>query len=131
MLLYCFTSVRTGEVHESTARRHRAQKTGEDSKDADLEARVMAACYKHFELTIESVDGMIMLVLTYKREFVKGYWRKKKWAIPKHAFYEVYAEDVPIFLNLLTFFLPMATVSHGYTVIIKAATAEQQHLIQA
>ncbi|KAJ6001624.1 zinc finger protein [Penicillium canescens] len=115
MLLYCFTSARTGEVHESTARRHGAQKIGEDSEDAELEARVMAACYKHFELTIETVDGMIMLVLTYKREFVKGYWRKKKWAIPKHAFYEVYAEDVPIFLNLLTFFLPMATADNAFT----------------
>ena len=46
MLLYCFTSARTGEVHESTARRHGAQKIGEDSEDAELEARVMAACYK-------------------------------------------------------------------------------------
>lgn len=45
MLLYCFTSSRTGEVHESTARRHRAQEIGE-SEDASLEARVMAACYK-------------------------------------------------------------------------------------
>jgi hypothetical protein len=58
---------------------------------------------------------MIMLVLTYKREFVKGYWRKKKWAIPKHAFYKVYAKDVPIFLNLLTFFLLMATADKAFT----------------
>ncbi|KAJ6182817.1 hypothetical protein N7485_001459 [Penicillium canescens] len=36
-------------------------------------------------------------------------------AIPKHAFYKVYAEDVPIFLNLLTFFLPMATVDNAFT----------------
>lgn len=46
MLLYCFTSARTGEVHESTARRHGAREIGEESEDADLEARVMAACYK-------------------------------------------------------------------------------------
>ncbi|KAJ5491931.1 Zinc finger C2H2 [Penicillium expansum] len=114
MLLYCFTSARTGEVHESTARRHGAREIGEESDDADLEARVMAACYKHFELTIETVDGMIMLVLTYEREFVKGYWRKTKWEIPKHAFYEVYAEDMPIFLNFLTFFLPMAVADKAF-----------------
>ncbi|KGO60662.1 hypothetical protein PEX1_038750 [Penicillium expansum] len=114
MLLYCFTSARTGEVHESTARRHGARKIGEESNDADLEARVMAACYKHFELTIETVDGMMMLVLTYEREFVKGYWRKTKWEIPKHAFYEVYAEDMPIFLNFLTFFLPMAVADKAF-----------------
>lgn len=57
---------------------------------------------------------MSMLVLTYKREFVKGFWQKDKWEIPRHAFYEVYAEDVPIFLNLLTFFLPMATADKAF-----------------
>ena len=46
MLLYCFTSARTGKVHESTARRHGAREIGGESEDADLEARVMAACYK-------------------------------------------------------------------------------------
>lgn len=46
MLLYCFTSARTGEVYELTARRHGARKIGEESNDTDLEARVMAACYK-------------------------------------------------------------------------------------
>lgn len=52
---------------------------------------------------------MPMLVLTYDRQFVKGYWRKSKSEIPSHALYEVYAQsDVPIFLNFLTFFLPMA-----------------------
>lgn len=56
-----------------------------------------------------------MLVLTYEREFVKGYWRKSKWEIPSHAFYEVYAQDdVPIFLNFLTFFLPMATADKAF-----------------
>lgn len=58
---------------------------------------------------------MPMLVLTYEREFVKGYWRKSKWEIPSHAFYEVYAQDdVPIFLNFLTFFLPMAAADKAF-----------------
>ncbi|KAJ6094248.1 hypothetical protein N7467_003093 [Penicillium canescens] len=70
MLLYCFTSARIGE------------KSGEDSEDTELEARVIAACYK---------------------------------AIPKHVFYKVYAEDVPIFLNLLMFFLLIATVDNAFT----------------
>lgn len=56
----------------------------------------------------------MMLVLTYEREFVKGYWRKTKWEILKHAFYEVYAEDMPIFLNFLTFFLPMAVADKAF-----------------
>lgn len=46
MLLYCFTSARTGEVHESTARRSMAKIPGADPADAILEARTMAACYK-------------------------------------------------------------------------------------
>jgi hypothetical protein len=41
-------------------------------------------------LTIEVVDKEPMLVLTYKREFVKGYHRKNEWQIPIHAFYELY-----------------------------------------
>lgn len=40
--------------------------------------------------------------------------RKSKWEITKHAFYDIYAEDIPIFLNLLTFFLPMATVDKAF-----------------
>lgn len=48
MLLYCFTSARTGEVHESTARRDIARQTDKDSADCDLEAGVLAACYKVF-----------------------------------------------------------------------------------
>ncbi|KAJ5737901.1 Zinc finger C2H2 [Penicillium malachiteum] len=81
MLLYCFTTARTGE---------------------------------HFLLTVEVVDGTIILVLTYQREFVKGFWRKQKWSIPTYGFYEIYVEDFPIFLNLLTFFLPMATADHAF-----------------
>lgn len=46
MLLYCFTSTRTGEVHKSTARRQGAQEIGEDSEDVDLESRVIATYYK-------------------------------------------------------------------------------------
>jgi hypothetical protein len=48
-----------------------------------------------------------MLVLTYAWEFVKGYWRKKKWEPPVHAFYEVYKEEVPLFFNFILFMLPL------------------------
>ncbi|KAJ5521458.1 Zinc finger C2H2, partial [Penicillium freii] len=34
--------------------------------------------------------------------------------IPRHAFYEVYAEDIPIFLNLLIFFLLIATIDKAF-----------------
>ncbi|THC93828.1 hypothetical protein EYZ11_006680 [Aspergillus tanneri] len=47
ILLYCFSSARTGEVHESTARRSLArQKDAGDDNDANLRASAMAACYK-------------------------------------------------------------------------------------
>ena len=50
ILLYCFTSARTGEVHESTARRALAR--GDKNKtDNKLEARVLAACYKVSSIT--------------------------------------------------------------------------------
>ncbi|GLI74859.1 hypothetical protein PoHVEF18_003107 [Penicillium ochrochloron] len=57
---------------------------------------------------------MPMLVLTYTRKFVKGYWRKKTRDIPVHAFYETYTEDVSLFLNFLTFFLPMASADKAF-----------------
>ncbi|RHZ62459.1 uncharacterized protein CDV56_107336 [Aspergillus thermomutatus] len=115
ILLYCFSSARTGEVHESTARRSIArQKDGGDDNDANLRASAMAACYKHFILTIELVDGIPMLVLTYAREFVKGYWRMKKWEPPVHAFYEVYKEEVPLFFNLIFFMLPLFSADHAF-----------------
>lgn len=134
MLLYCFTSARTGEVHESTARRGLARGSDNGETDEEIEARVMAACYKvsiinipketrghiclsaqqHFDLSIERVDGLPMLVLTYQREFSKGHWRKKRCELPVHAFYEVYKEDVPLFLNFLTFFLPMASADGAF-----------------
>ncbi|KAN0069665.1 hypothetical protein V8E54_011971 [Elaphomyces granulatus] len=91
MLLYCFTSARAGEVHESTARRALARE--QKTNDKKLEARVLAACYKHFHLTIDSVDGRVLIVLTNQREYVKGYWRKKQWELPVHAFYDIYRED--------------------------------------
>ncbi|KAJ5153965.1 Zinc finger C2H2 [Penicillium coprophilum] len=73
ILLYYFTSACIGEVYKLTARRHRAREIGEESEDTELEAYVMAAYYKYFKLTIEIVDGIIILILTYEREFVKGY----------------------------------------------------------
>ncbi|CBF82971.1 hypothetical protein AN3315.2 [Aspergillus nidulans FGSC A4] len=115
ILLYCFSSARTGEVHESTARRSIArQKDGDNSNDANLRAYSMAACYKHFILTIELVEGIPMLVLTYAREFVKGYWRLRKWEPPVHAFYEVYKEDVPLFFNLILFMLPLFSADRAF-----------------
>ncbi|KAJ5808824.1 hypothetical protein N7474_010093 [Penicillium riverlandense] len=114
ILLYCFTSARTGEVHESTCRRKVSREQGTVKEDKELEARVMAACYKHFILSIENVDGQSVLVLTYQREFVKGHWRKKRWELPIHAFYEIYREEVPLFFNLLTFFLPMASADDAF-----------------
>ncbi|KAF7169446.1 hypothetical protein CNMCM6106_004351 [Aspergillus hiratsukae] len=96
ILLYCFTSARTGEVHEPTARRSISrQKDSCDDKDANLQATAMAACYKHFTLTIELVDGIPMLVLTYARQFVKG-------------------EEVPPFFNLLLFMLPLFSADRAF-----------------
>ena len=66
ILMYCFTSARTGEVHESTARRacarrantrgNKIQRSGNDdpatkgrdtgAADRNLSAEVLAACYK-------------------------------------------------------------------------------------
>ncbi|KAJ5215828.1 Zinc finger C2H2 [Penicillium cinerascens] len=69
MLLYCFISARTGEVHKSIARRGSARLPSGDEKDIGLEAYIMA----HFELTIKIVDKEPMLVLTYDRRFIKGY----------------------------------------------------------
>ncbi|KAL6229166.1 hypothetical protein BDW75DRAFT_250082 [Aspergillus navahoensis] len=121
ILLYCFSSARTGEVHESTARRSRArQKDDGDDNDANLRASAMAACNKariklsHFILTIELVDGIPMLVLTYAREFVKGYWRMKKGEPPVHAFYEVYKEEMPLFFNFILFMLPLFSADRAF-----------------
>ncbi|KAL2871618.1 uncharacterized protein BJX67DRAFT_369728 [Aspergillus lucknowensis] len=55
ILLYCFSSARTGEVNNMI-----------------LDAKTMVACYKHFTLTVKLVNNIPMLVLTYTREFVKG-----------------------------------------------------------
>ncbi|THC87771.1 hypothetical protein EYZ11_012784 [Aspergillus tanneri] len=114
MLLYCFTSARTGEVHESTARRSLARERGDQDAEKNLRAAVMAACYKHFRLCIEWVEGEVMLVLNYSRDYLKGYWRKQESDLPIHGFYEKYTEEMPIFLNLLTFFLPLAFADRAF-----------------
>ncbi|PKX95141.1 uncharacterized protein P174DRAFT_510972 [Aspergillus novofumigatus IBT 16806] len=80
MLLYCFSSARTRE------------KDSCNDKDANLQASAMAACYKHFILTIKLVDGILML-------------RMKKWEPLVHAFYKVihFQEDLldtPVFRPL-------------------------------
>ncbi|KAL3467666.1 hypothetical protein BJX64DRAFT_299023 [Aspergillus heterothallicus] len=137
ILLYCFTLARAGEVHESTARRstsrHKVPRGEDDGDDSDLQAKTMAACYKvkiqrsaptghilaniakHFTLTIELVDGIPMLVLTYERKFVKGYWRMRNWERPVHAFYKVYKEDVPLFFNLILFMLPLFSADQAFS----------------
>ncbi|KAL2803304.1 hypothetical protein BJX63DRAFT_440219 [Aspergillus granulosus] len=71
ILMYCFSSVQTGKVNKSTARRSIAHEKGIENNNTILDATAMAACYKHFTLTIELVNNIPMLVLTYTREFVK------------------------------------------------------------
>ncbi|KAJ0413052.1 hypothetical protein BJY00DRAFT_322648 [Aspergillus carlsbadensis] len=115
ILLYCFSSARTGEVQESTARRSAALENEHgESGDAALAASAMAACYKHFSLTIQLVDCIPMLVLTYEREFVKGAWRMKKREKPINAFYEVYRDQVPLFFNLILFMLPLFSADKAF-----------------
>ncbi|RAQ76875.1 hypothetical protein COH21_008703 [Aspergillus flavus] len=114
MLLYCFTSARTGEVYESTARRTLAREQGGAEAEKNLRAAVMAACYKHFRLSIEWVGGEIMLVLNYNRDYLKGFWRKEQSELPIHGFYERYTEEMPLILNLLTFFLPLASADKAF-----------------
>lgn len=49
MLLSCFTSARTGEVHESTARRTSAREHGDTDLAKHMSAAVMASCYKVYK----------------------------------------------------------------------------------
>ncbi|KAL2808658.1 hypothetical protein BJX63DRAFT_424461 [Aspergillus granulosus] len=114
LLLYCFTSARAGEVHESTRRRKRARLRMEKDPDEQLRAKVMAACYRHFELTLEWVEGELMLVLQYQRRYIKRGEDRTKWDLPLHLFYEIYTEKLPLFLNLLVFFLPMASADGAF-----------------
>ncbi|EED21202.1 conserved hypothetical protein [Talaromyces stipitatus ATCC 10500] len=121
-LVYCFTSARTGEVHESTARRKasrsQCQSGGVEEHNLIFSAKAMAACYKHFELSVEVVEGEVMIVLSYKRLFVKGFRKRKAWELPLHVFYETYVLDQPLMFNPILFFLPMAAADHvfmGYT----------------
>lgn len=64
MLLDCFTSARTGEVHESTARRYQVQEMG-NSENKELEARVLAACYKVC-FADQTSRCSILLLLAYR-----------------------------------------------------------------
>jgi hypothetical protein len=63
MLLYCFTSARAGEVHESTARRALAR--GQKTHDKELEARVLAATYKVSGLKVLCVLRMLILEIAF------------------------------------------------------------------
>ncbi|KAL4792861.1 hypothetical protein BDV19DRAFT_400344 [Aspergillus venezuelensis] len=114
LLLHCFTSARAGEVHESTRRRKRAQLRMENMPDKSQSPRALAACYKHFQLTLEWVDSDLMFVLQYQRKFVKRGEERTEWDLPVHLFYEVYSEKLPLFFNLLVFFLPMASADGAF-----------------
>lgn len=63
---------------------------------------------QHFELYFQRVDGEVMIVLYYQREFIKGGWRRRKWELPIHGFYEKYTQDTMLLLNPIVYFLPMA-----------------------
>ncbi|KAL4935265.1 hypothetical protein BDV06DRAFT_228991 [Aspergillus oleicola] len=69
--LWCYNDYeyrgKTGKVHELTACQNLARKQG-SLEDKNLRAAIMAACYKHFCLSVEWVDGVVMLVLTYERK---------------------------------------------------------------
>ena len=55
-----------------------------------------------------------MLVLTYKRQYVKNGHRMKDAELPVHAFYEIYREDTPLLVNLLAYFLPIASADNAF-----------------
>jgi carbonic anhydrase len=55
-----------------------------------------------------------MLVLNYDRDYLKGFWRKKQSELPIHCFYEKYTEGMPLIVNLLTFFLPLASPDKAF-----------------
>ncbi|KAE8373303.1 hypothetical protein BDV26DRAFT_297082 [Aspergillus bertholletiae] len=74
----------------------------------------MVACYKHFHLSIEWIGGEVILVLNYDRDYLKGFWRNQQSDLPMHSFYEKYTEEIPLLLNLLTFFLPLASADRAF-----------------
>lgn len=55
-----------------------------------------------------------MLVLDYDRDYTKGSWRMQLSELPTHGFYEKYTEKTPLFLNFLTFFLPLASADRPF-----------------
>lgn len=66
MLLYCFTSARTGEVYESTARRAGARESPGNKSDEELEARVIAACYKVcLKISVHRAKNILTLTLAF------------------------------------------------------------------
>ncbi|EAS29697.3 uncharacterized protein CIMG_08443 [Coccidioides immitis RS] len=82
--------------------------------DEEQAAQVLAACYKHFILTVERVDGKAMLVLMYQREFVKNYWQKKSWELSVHAFYKIYMESTALLFNPILYFLSMTPGDNAF-----------------
>jgi hypothetical protein len=63
---------------------------------------------QHFSLTLQWIDGNVMLVLTYERQCMKGYWTKRRWQLPAHSFYEIYTESVPLLFSRILYFLSLA-----------------------
>ncbi|CBF83199.1 predicted protein [Aspergillus nidulans FGSC A4] len=60
ILLYCFSSAQTGEVHESTAHRSIAQqKDNGDDNDTKLWASVMVAYYKSWSMAFQCTDSFV------------------------------------------------------------------------
>ncbi|GCB25826.1 hypothetical protein AAWM_08711 [Aspergillus awamori] len=114
MLLYYFTPARTGEVHESTTRRISTREREDTDLAKHMGAAVMAACYRHFRLSVEWIEGEIMLVLDYDRDYTKGSWRMQLSELPTHGFYEKYTEKTPLLLNIHTFFLPLASADRAF-----------------
>uniref|UniRef100_A0A093VU63 Virulence plasmid integrase pGP8-D n=1 Tax=Talaromyces marneffei PM1 TaxID=1077442 RepID=A0A093VU63_TALMA len=107
-LVYCFTSARTGELYESLCRRQ-VRRLEEAEDNLEVSAKAMTTCYKHFLLSVEVVEGVVMLVLSYLREFVKDARNKKRWELPLHVFYETYVLDQPLMFNPILFFLALAS----------------------
>ena len=54
----------------------------------------------------------------------QGLLEKKQWELPVHAFYDIYREDMPLFLNFLAFFLPMASADGVFAIRDYASLTE-------
>jgi hypothetical protein len=69
---------------------------------------------QYFSLIIQLVNYILILVPTYKQEFVKGAWRMKKRDKLINTFYEVYKDQVPLFFNLILFILLLFSADKAF-----------------